>query len=68
MKTEFEIGQEVWIIWCNEPKLVKVEEINITRHNDVFYTISINDTSMNNKYNEEHIGYCKEFLKNKIFK
>ena len=67
MKTKFRIGQDVWIIWCNEPRLVKVEEIKITRCNDVFYGISISGTPMDNRYNEEHIGATIEELKDKIF-
>ena len=71
MKTEFDIGQEVWIIWVNEPMIVIVKEITVSQTNTISYIFkTLNGISLgsNSSYKEEFVGATKEELKNKIFK
>ena len=68
MKTEFDIGQEVWILYSFGPRLVKVQEINIIESNDIYYVLLKNGSLIHQTYKEEYIGVTKEDLKNKLFK
>ena len=62
MKTEFEIGQEVWVIYNSRPRKGEVFNIVISEEG-ICYAIGL----FGNRY-EDQIGATKEELKDKIFK
>ena len=64
MKTEFDIGQEVWFLGCGDIRQCKVRKILIFEDKTIDYEFKVSPE----RRSEDQIGATKEELKNKIFK